>query len=615
VIGPSWRCLVVCACIAGAAALSAPAALGAAPAATALPAPLGAESEPNDAPAQASSLMPDMRVRASLQPAGDVDYYRFEAHAGDRVFANVVTAGQLAAPADSKLTLLAADGTTPLEVDDDNGSQQALASSIAGARIPSDGVYYLRVEDARGASAIAAPYDLYLALRAGAPAIESEPNNKPSEANPLINGEVVGLHEPEDKDWFAVNLRAGDTVFLSLDLDPERDEQSSDLALGFGPAGDEGDVEKPERILTVDDPQPGDPPEATPPSEAMTMTVSQGGTYYAYVDVGRGKADGGGPQATYDLAVSVFPGTRPSCRTYAAPPGAIPDAGTVTFPIQVDDAAQVARAAVRLDLQESLMADLDVSLRSPAGLELPLFTDIGATAAGGQQHLEAVFDDFAAMPSVYEAVRPLGLQPDAPLAGFQGQQAQGTWNLVVSDDAANGSVGSLTAAELVICPEAEAEPPPAVSPRPAASATPPPAPPQLTDLKIAPSRFRAAKAGGTVLAKRPPAGGAIVSYAVTAAARTELMIARARPGRRVGGKCVTETRANVSRKRCDRYVAVTGFSRDDGAGRNRFVLSGRVGGQPLPPGTYRLQALASAGPGPTSAAASATFTILPPAPR
>lgn len=618
-IGRSWRYLVVCVCIAGAMTLGAPAALGAPLVPTALPAPLGAESEPDDAPAQASPLLGDMRVRASLQPAGDVDYYRFEAHAGERVFAGVITAGQLAAPADSRLTLLAGDGVTPLESDDNNGSQLELASSIAGTMLPGDGAYYLRVEDARGAAAIPAPYDLYLALRGGAVTPEEEPNNTLGEADPLVNGEVTGTHEPgadpakePDKDWFAVNLQAGDTVFLALDLDPERDGRSFDGTLGFGPAGDD---DKTEKVLTVDDPQPGDPPEASPPSEAMTMTVSKGGTYFAYVDVEteKGKVDTGGPWATYDLAVTVFPRSRPGCRTYGAAGGILPDGGAATFPIQVEDAARVARAAVRLDLQESVMADLDVSLRSPAGLEQPLFTDVGATEPGGQQHLEAVFDDYAATPPLYRPLRPLGLQPDLPLAGFTGQQAQGTWALTVSDDTANASVGGLAAAELVICPEAEA--PPAASPRPVASATPPPARPQLTDLKIAPPRFRAAKAGGTVLAKRPPAGGAIASYLVTAAARTELTIARARPGRKVGGKCVAETRANVSRKRCNRYVKVTDFSRDDGAGRNRFVLSGRVGGQPLPPGAYRLQADASAGPALTSAAASASFTILPPAPR
>src|SRR6202008_960073 len=124
-----------------------------------------------------------------------------------------------------------------------------------------------------------------------------------------------------------------------------------------------------------------------------------------------------------------------------------------------------------------------------------------------------------------------------------------------------------------------------------------------------PPRFSAAKAGGTVLSKRPPTGGALVSYAVSTAARTELTIARARPGRKVGGRCVAQTKANASRKGCTRYLDVTSFSRAAAAGRTRFGLRDRVGGGSLPPGKYRLRAEASAASGLTSAPASAAFTV------
>lgn len=597
-------------CVAGATTLPAGAALGAPLAPTSLPAPLGAEVEPNDSPVEATFLPGDMRVRASLAVPGEVDYYRFEATAGTRVFASTITAAGMPTPADTVLALLGSDGTV-LEEDDDGGSLARAASSIAGAQIPSDGTYFLEVGDAGDATATPAPYDIYLALRSGVAGEESEPNNEFTAANPLVNGEVRGVHEglTGDKDWFALNLQAADTVFLSLDLDPERNGGSFDGQLGLGLAGDIKPP-LPQSILTVDDAQPGEIPEAEP-SEGLAVTVSTGGRYYGYVAVDEKKFDSGGPLATYDLAVTVFPAVELSCRTYSAPfASALIDGGTTTFPIQVDDPAQIARAAVRLDLHESVMADLDVFLRSPSGVQQPLFADRGATTSGGQQHLEAVFDDFAALPPVFPPMRPLGLQTDVPLAGFAGQEAQGTWSLVVNDDTPNGSAGNLAKAELIVCPE-----PAGTAPASRAAAPPPPNPPPvISDFKIAPSKFRAAKAGPTLLAKKPRGAGALVSYSATEAAQTNFVLSEANPGRVVSGKCRLETRANIARKPCTRWIKVISFVRHDVAGRNRFGFSGRVGARKLPPGEYELRATAYANSGLTSNPVAATFTILPPAP-
>lgn len=199
----------MCACIAGATTVHAAAASAAPLVPTSLPAPLGLETEVNDSIPVASPIMGDQRIRGALSVAGEVDFYRFVAKAGDRVFANVVTT------ADTKLTLLEGPAETTIEADDNDGSQFGTASSIAGAKIPADGTYYLKVEDARGAAATPAAYDLYLALRSGVANEELEKNDEFKAANPLVNGEVKGVHlEPgaAEQDWFAINLQAGDTV-------------------------------------------------------------------------------------------------------------------------------------------------------------------------------------------------------------------------------------------------------------------------------------------------------------------------------------------------------------------------------------------------------------------
>lgn len=128
---------------------------------------------------------------------------------------------------------------------------------------------------------------------------------------------------------------------------------------------------------------------------------------------------------------------------------------------------------------------------------------------------------------------------------------------------------------------------------------PTPAPPDVavTGLKLSPSKFRAAKSGASV------STSAIrnrvrtrVSYTSSDAASVRFSVERSSQGHRVDGRCVKSTRSNRSRTRCTRYVRVSGsFTRNRGAGTNRFTFSGRVGGRAVKPGRYRLLATPGAG--------------------
>ena len=55
------------------------------------------------------------------------------------------------------------------------------------------------------------------------------------------------------------------------------------------------------------------------------------------------------------------------------------------------------------------MNDIDAHLRSPAGNNNGLFTDIGAAATGGQTQMDTVFDDEAAGALGTPAANPLPL--------------------------------------------------------------------------------------------------------------------------------------------------------------------------------------------------------------
>src|SRR5262249_57820068 len=103
------------------------------------------EVEPNNTVATATPIVgTNVVVKGNLFPNGDVDFYAFSATAGDRVYAATMTAFSAGSSTDSQLTLLASDGTTVIEFDDDNGSFSGLSSSIAGATIPTTAISYLK---------------------------------------------------------------------------------------------------------------------------------------------------------------------------------------------------------------------------------------------------------------------------------------------------------------------------------------------------------------------------------------------------------------------------------------------------------------------------------------
>ncbi|MGD9583865.1 MAG: proprotein convertase P-domain-containing protein [Lysobacterales bacterium] len=424
---------------------------------------MAGEIEPNGSSATATPLAGNnLVVRGTLFPNGDVDFYAFTAAAGDRFYAATMTSWSAGSSTDSQITLLASDGSTQIEFDDDNGTFAGLSSSIAGATLPSAGTYFIRVNDFTAGTTSERPYELHFRLQSGSPTPEVESNDTPATANPLpANGWVSGARNPAaatEQDWYSLNLNAGDTVYLSLDLDPERDGVVWNGRLGFGLFGDTGN-----QILVVDDAGTGDTtPNPVIPSEAFFITVKTAGTYFAFVD--SASAATGGPTATYHLSVSVHPATDEglNCTTYTStnvPQTIGPGAGLVSSTITVPGNPRIADLDVEIQLNHALMGDIDAHLRSPAGNDNGLFTDIGAAAVGGQNQMDLVLDDEAGTPFGFTVVKGLNLKPELAyrLAWFDGEDAGGTWTLDLRDDATNANGGTLSSWSLRIC---EAPPPP-----------------------------------------------------------------------------------------------------------------------------------------------------------
>ena len=367
----------------------------------------GGEVEPNDSAATATPLGgADVVVRATIFPNGDLDYFSFTAAGGDRVYVATQTSFSANGSSDSQLDVIGTDGTTSLEFDDDNGTFGGLSSSIAGVAIPAPGTYYVRVKHFSAASQLR-PYDLHFRLQSGAPVAEVEPNDTIPTAQPLpASGWIAGsTSATTDVDYYSIGLNAGDTLSVSLDLDPERDTIEWNGQLGVAIFGG--------FILTINDAGG-----AGPDSEAHFMTVPTAGTYYVRVNL----PTGGTTFGTYHLSVSVKPPANEgvNCTTYTSTdvPQTIPTGpGQVSSTLTVPGNPRIADLDVSIDLTHTLMADLDVHLVSPAGNDNGLFTDIGTTSVNAAlQTMNLTIDDEAAIPRHLHRRRWNGPEPRAQLS-------------------------------------------------------------------------------------------------------------------------------------------------------------------------------------------------------
>jgi uncharacterized repeat protein (TIGR01451 family) len=411
------------------------------------------EVEPNDTSATATPLTGTASQReGNIFPAADVDFWSFTAAAGDRVYAATMTSLSSNASVDSVLDLIGTDGTTVIETDADDGSFGATSSSIAGATLPAAGTYYLRVRHASAATQLR-PYRLFFQLRSGTPTAETEPNDTfPGTALPAGGWVSGNTSATTDADFYTLNLNAGDTVFVSVDLDPERDTTEWNAQIGVGAFG------APPLVLVANDAGA-----ATPDSEAFFLTADAAGTYGVLV----GLPTGGTTFGTYHASVTVFPKVDDgvNCTTYTSTnvPITIADGPSIqTSTLTIPGNPRIEDLDVAVNITHNFMADLDVQLTAPGGNTVSLFSDIGSVTAGSQTTMSTTFDDEAAVPSLFAIINGNRVAPELNyrLSWFDGQPAGGTWTLTLRDDA-SGDGGTLNSWSLRVC---EAPPPPACAP-------------------------------------------------------------------------------------------------------------------------------------------------------
>jgi hypothetical protein len=116
-----------------------------------------AEKEPNNGFAQAQQITVPEIINGVIDHPQDVDVFRFEGKAGQRIVCEV-RAAKLGSALDSIVTLFDANGHTLISNDDYNGS----ADSLVDFELPKSGAYFLSVMDANDQGSPAHSYRLTL---------------------------------------------------------------------------------------------------------------------------------------------------------------------------------------------------------------------------------------------------------------------------------------------------------------------------------------------------------------------------------------------------------------------------------------------------------------------
>jgi len=274
------------------------------------------ETEPNNTPATANLIVPEVTIRGTLTPTGDVDFFAFEGRAGQHVTIDVDAQSLTPkSPADTVVTLFDPDGRQVIENDDESAETR---DAFVRFTLPATGRYLFRIRDAayRGGPNFA--YRARVALTGGSPSdrfTESEPNNTLAQANAITpNVTIRGALTPAgDVDFFSFQATAGQRVRIDIAAKTLTPPSAADTVVAlFDSSG---------RKLAENDDR-----EAGQLDSLLEFTLPAAGRYaFSIRDFG----NKGGPNFTYEATVSLTGGA-PARVTESEPNNTLSQAQTVT---------------------------------------------------------------------------------------------------------------------------------------------------------------------------------------------------------------------------------------------------------------------------------------------
>lgn len=111
---------------------------------------------------------------------------------------------------------------------------------------------------------------------------------------------------------------------------------------------------------------------------------------------------------------------------------AIPDEGTITSSIVIEDEGEIEDLNVKLNISHDWDSELDVFLVAPDDTRVELFSDVG----GSKDDFNDTLLDNEALQSITEGSAPFtgSYRPEGNLEDLNGKDIQGEWKLEITDD-------------------------------------------------------------------------------------------------------------------------------------------------------------------------------------
>ena len=275
------------------------------------------EQEPNGTPAEAAVYEKPL-MGGFATGSTDIDFFALTIpQTNSRVFALVDAGGMNNSFTSTDLRVTTLSDT--LEYDSGNNDTPfgSSASNVAGVPV-SAGQVYLRLNH----SSTSQPYRLFSVVQPplAQAVVEQEPNDSAATAtvgaSGYFSGTLAGPAPSADRDVYAFEAQAGDTIFASLDANPTRDASPINGRLSL--LDDQGNL-----LFQVNDAGgsasnlpgagQGSLTSSTPnnPAEALLYKVDQAGTYHVLVDIGTTSTTATGA-GDYLLSIATFAAEAPA---------------------------------------------------------------------------------------------------------------------------------------------------------------------------------------------------------------------------------------------------------------------------------------------------------------
>jgi hypothetical protein len=245
----------------------------------------GQETEPNNTFHEANLINFGDTIRGTIERAGDLDYYRFDAGLGTKVTIDIDAAVE-GSTLDSFLSIWDPEGQRLRYDDDDDYTND---SRIHNYALPRDGTYYILVQSNRSSEGGA---NFFYSLRLEPPGVplaptatpvvfseEGEPNDVFGQANPINFGDTVKgvIDKAGDLDYYRFDGLAGTRVTLDVNAVVEGSTLDSHLSV-WDPEG--------QRLRYDDD------DDYTNDSRIHNYALPRDGTYYILVQSKRSSEGG-----------------------------------------------------------------------------------------------------------------------------------------------------------------------------------------------------------------------------------------------------------------------------------------------------------------------------------